>query len=173
MKSTVRIDYERGPGNDPVIKIVTLAADSVDEDHPDFRVEDKLIGDFLQPPSMGYINTLFEQKTRTPIDGEKKLIVTIGPITRGQMHDTLRYRYLNRYVPQPTLNQMQKAWIGPPAMTEEDRRADGAREPQPGELVAIRINKFFDWLKSLDEPGETGFSDNAEMMSKYGQWREN
>lgn len=168
MKSTLRIDYERGPENAPIIKIVTLAPGAIDEDHPDFRVEDKLIGDLLQTPSMGFRNTLFETKSSFPI-GEDKLIVTIGPIARDRMHDTLRYRYLNRYVPQPTLQLMQKAWIGSPTKPGED----GTRNAQPGELTAIRINEFFDWLKELDKPGESGFSDNAEMMSKYDTWQEN
>lgn len=106
MKSTLKIDYERGQENPPVIKIIIPDSESpVKEPTPgyftkindDEDVRDKLLRDFLHSPGYDEPNSFFEVKTSFPVEGHR--LTTIGPIKYDRLFYVFKHAIINTIIP--------------------------------------------------------------------------
>lgn len=116
MKSRIKIDYERGAHNHPVIKIITplkqkpmrllespLSNEDVEED-----VQDRLISDLLHSPDQVDPNSFFSIKSKFPLD-DGLLLTTIGAIQEVDILYQFRHAILNRYIPYNDIVALNKA----------------------------------------------------------------
>lgn len=146
MKSTLKIDYERGLENYPVIKIIVPTEERLIPSNPevfwhseDDDVRDKLIRDLLHSPLYSEPNHFFNVKTAFPI--EAGTLTTIGAIKETDLFDIFHAAILQRMVPYETRCLMNK----------KEKLPDGqGRTPHDGELEGRKINEFFDWLKETE-----------------------
>ncbi len=149
MKSTLKIDYDRGQENYSVIKIVIPDkpphpikcgetpgfAEDIDED-----VRDKLIQDLLHTPCWSQPNHFFEVKTTFPIESGR--LTTIGAILEDRLFYTFRHAIINRIVPYDTII----------ATNIEKNKNIANKDPLNGrenyhkEHLLNKIDEFFDWL---------------------------
>lgn len=147
MKSTLKIDYERGQENLPVIKIVIPDkpphpfkngdtpgySEDIDED-----VRDKLIRDLLHTPLYEQPNSLFEVKTTFPIESGR--LTTIGAVSEEILFYSFRHSILNRIIPYDTLIDFNQD-KAPTKTAMELKTGDSENY-----LKWKKINEFFDWL---------------------------
>lgn len=154
MKSRIKIDYERGVRNNPVIKIITPPQELLfpptspggSEDIEE-EVQDRLIADLLHSPCHVDPNNFFEVKTTFPLDSGARL-TTIGAVQEEDILYTFRHAVLNRYIPYNDIVEINREF------GFNSRGMDGLNEAQ-NENVNFskfkKIHQFFDWLDVTEQ----------------------
>lgn len=127
MKSTIKIDYERGFDNSPVIKITTPRTKEISED-----IRDKLIQDFLHSPMRSERNYLFELGTYGNLNEMPFDACTISPVKYENVMYKLRHIVLNRLV------------------SESDVQLFNSKLSEPNDAYK-KVHEFFDWVDQLEK----------------------
>jgi len=155
MKSRIKIDYERGIRNNPVIKIITpipdetirrlespLSNEDIEED-----VQDRLVKDLLHSPCKCDPNYFFEIKSSFPLDIGSK-VTTIGAIQEEDILYTFRHAILNRYVPYNDVVEINREFG---FMSRATDGLDTAQSKNQYFELFKKIHQFFDWLDVTEQ----------------------
>lgn len=138
MKSTIKIDYERSFGNNPVIKITTPR---YGKESPEEDIRDKLIKDFLHSPMEMERNYLFELGTYGNLSELPYDMCTISPVKYENILYKLRHIVLNRFVPENYI-----------VIFNSDIQAkDADIVTSTHKDVYKKIHSFFDWLDEMEK----------------------
>lgn len=149
MNARIKIDYERGLQNHPVIKIIRPAENKLLPTTPGSNedieedVQDRLVTDLLHSPCKVDPNEFFEIKSNFPVDGGPR-ITTIGAIQEEDILYRFRHAILNRYVPYNDIVDINRD-IGLTSRITSDVFLYKKSRNQYFELFQ-RIHQFFNWL---------------------------
>lgn len=147
MKSTIKIDYERGKSHTPVIKIIIPDWEKTPNENPgdleDDDPRDGLVRDLLHPPCMAAPSGFFEIKTTFPVGNST--LTTIGAIEEENLLRRFKTAILSRYIPYSSI-----------VKSNDILRSDGFNsniDPVPVHYDRyLKIHSFFDWLNQTERP---------------------
>lgn len=152
MKSTLKIDYERGHESFPVIKIITpLQPQPLVDPTPGYStdteedVRDKLTLDFLHSPYKVDRNYFFELKSYFPIANGN--LTTIGAIDEKDLLHRFKHAILYRFVPYLDLVKINRGEISNKAPSEVQSTVEENFRKSHDKY--IQINAFFNYLDKV------------------------
>ena len=136
MKSTIKIDYDRGHNEVlPAVKIILPLnlheQENVLEAH-DIDSRDKLIADFLHTPGNQECNHIFKVNQCRLLEHGTHLLTTIIPVKEEELFEEFKSNIMGRIISEPDLQSYDTPSCKPCGFTYD---------------AWVKIKEFFEWLE--------------------------